>query len=289
MFGIILNFPGFALAHQNFLMDPGTIKSTPHEQIVLIDTRSKFKYLLGHIPNAIHIGTWQDFTHQVKGVKGLLIENKQFIANKLNSHGISYKKSIILYGDTKDPWRTDGRFFWMFERFGFTKVAILEGGIDNWRDSGGNLEMGSIENRKPKSSLTVKDISLNNDITANQNWIINRIDSKNLSIIDNRTREEYDGSRPYGSPRGGHIPTAINIHWPDFFSPKGFMKSINEISVILDRYKIDRKKEIVVYCTGGVRSSMAYFVFRNLGYSVRNYDGSWWDWSQNPNLPVEIS
>ena len=39
----------------------------------------------------------------------------------------------------------------------------------------------------------------------------------------------------------------------------------------------------------GVRSAMAYFVFRYLGFKVRNYDGSWWDWSHDPNLPIEIS
>ena len=43
--------------------------------------------------------------------------------------------------------------------------------------------------------------------------------------------------------------------------------------------EINPNKEVIVYCTGGVRSAMAYFVFRFLGYEVRNYDGSWWDWS----------
>ena len=47
-------------------------------------------------------------------------------------------------------------------------------------------------------------------------------------------------------------------------------------------------KEVIVYCTGGVRSAMAYFVFRFLGYEVRNYDGSWWDWSQS-TFPIEAN
>jgi len=59
--------------------------------------------------------------------------------------------------------------------------------------------------------------------------------------------------------------------------------------IILNKFDITYKKEVVVYCTGGVRSSMAYFVLRNLGFKVRNYDGSWWDWSQNEKLPVELS
>jgi 3-mercaptopyruvate sulfurtransferase SseA len=55
----------------------------------------------------------------------------------------------------------------------------------------------------------------------------------------------------------------------------------------LRQNEIRPNQEIIVYCTGGVRSGMAYFVFRYLGYKVRNYDGSWWDWSRSP-FPVEI-
>ena len=64
------------------------------------------------------------------------------------------------------------------------------------------------------------------------------------------------------------------------------LDSANEL---LKQYGIIPEMEIVVYCTGGVRSAMAYFVFRYLGYQVRNYDGSWWDWSQNSKLPIELS
>ena len=67
------------------------------------------------------------------------------------------------------------------------------------------------------------------------------------------------------------------------------MKEKTKISAILERHKISSDKEVVVYCTGGVRSAMAYFVLRYLEYNVRNYDGSWWDWSQNPELPIELS
>ena len=176
----------------------------------------------------------------------------------------------------------------MFERFGFKKVAILKGGLDNWLNSGGKLERGRAKPRG-NSSLTIDDIILNHNISADQKWIVNRLGSKDIAIIDNRTREEYDGHQPYGSARGGHIPTAVNIHWPDFFSPEGFIRDAKEISLILNQHKISIEKEIVVYCTGGVRSSMAYFVLRYLGYKVRNYDGSWWDWSLNQNLPIETT
>ena len=67
------------------------------------------------------------------------------------------------------------------------------------------------------------------------------------------------------------------------------LKTANELSRLLEKEGVLYGKEIVVYCTGGVRSAMAYFVFRYLGFRVRNYDGSWWDWSQDFKLPIEIS
>ena len=273
---------------QTLTIDPENLKSIPSNKLVIIDTRSKFKYLLGHIPNAVHIGKWQDFTQKIKGVRGLLIKNPNLIASKFNSYGIHPSKTIVIYGEPDDPWRTDGRFFWMFERFGFNKVIILEGGLESWKTSGSKLEFGQ---GKPsaKSLLTAKDIRLNPDVSADQQWIMERLGSKNIAIIDNRTREEFHGANPYGSPRGGHIPTAVHIHWPDFFLPNGYMKSKNELLNILNHFNITHEKEVIVYCTGGVRSAMAYFVLRHLGYKVRNYDGSWWDWSQNSKLPIELS
>ena len=272
----------------NLTIDFESLKSIPPDKLVIIDTRAKYKYLLGHIPNAVHIGNWSDFTYKNKKVRGLLIEDPDFIVKKLKRYGIDSNKRIAIYGEPNDPWRTDGRFFWMFERFGFDKVSIFEGGIKKWKSLGNSLEFGLGKPQKI-SSLTINDIRLNQEVLADHQWIMKRIGSKTLAIIDNRTSGEYHGARPYGSSRGGHIPNAVHIHWPDFFSSEGFMKSKEELLKILNQFNITYEKEVVVYCTGGVRSSMAYFVLRNLGYKVRNYDGSWWDWSQNKKLPIELS
>ena len=288
LLGLILFVPPSISSGQDLTINLESLKSISLDKLIIIDTRSKYKYLLGHIPNAIHLGKWQDFTQKIKGVRGVLIENPKFIVTKFNRYGIHPNKTIVIYGEPNDPWREDGRFFWMFERFGFDKVAIFEGGVKKWKSLGNRLEFGPAK-EAAKSLLTPKDIRLNHGVAADQQWIMKRLGSKTLSIIDNRTREEYQGASPYGSPRGGHIPSAVHIHWPDFFLSNGHMKSKTELLNILNQFNITYGKEVVVYCTGGVRSAMAYFVLRCLGYNVRNYDGSWWDWSQNPELPIELS
>ncbi|SVC90062.1 uncharacterized protein METZ01_LOCUS342916, partial [marine metagenome] len=124
---ILFAYPSLG-SGQSLTINLERLKSISPDSQVIIDTRSKYKYLLGHIPNAIHIGKWQDYTKKVNGIKGLLIEDPKFIVTRLKRYGIHPNKSIVIYGEPNDPWREDGRFFWMFERFGFNKVSIFEGG-----------------------------------------------------------------------------------------------------------------------------------------------------------------
>ncbi len=287
----LVNFiaEGLLPARANPLSSPVSIsaeqlRSQPLDKTVIIDTRSGWKYFLGHIPGAVNLADWQDFTEKRDGVKGLLIEDKNFIVGKLRPLGIDRQKTIVLYGDPTDRWRTDGRFLWMFERFGFASVRILTGGLDLWKESGGKVERGK-QSRISPSSLAAEDIRFVDEVTATGTWI--HENPERLAIIDNRTKKEFDGATPYGSARGGHIPQAIHIPWERFFTDDGVLKSKPELNALLEKNGIGSDQEIVVYCTGGVRSGMAYYAFRSLGYSVHNYDGSWWDWSLNSELPVE--
>ena len=268
------------------LLTPETLKNLSIKERVIVDTRSKFKFLMGHIPGAVNLNNWKDFTTKKDGVEGLLINDMDLISQILGNAGLNPKQLIIIYGDPRNPWRTDGRFFWMFERYGFANVAILDGGFHSWEESGGTVERGFPIKRKT-TEFDQKQINLKPEVIADKLLIKKNLKNKDYVLIDNRTHQEYLGATPYGSSRGGHIPNAINIHWPAFFNKNGTLKSALELSQLLNESGIQSHQEIIVYCTGGVRSAMAYFVFRYLGYKVRNYDGSWWDWSSDPNLPAE--
>lgn len=277
-----------ALSDPDFeiLMSPRQLHSLPKTKRVVIDTRPAWKFIAGHIPGAVNLSDWQDFSRKTNGVPGQIIKSKAFIARKLSSLGVDYRKTIVIYGDSLDKWRTDGRFFWMFEYYGFKQTALLKGGYDHWKRAGFAVERG-FGTDPETTSLKEQDIEFNPQALADQNWLATRLHSKDLAIIDNREKHEYQGATPYGSTRGGHIPGAIHIDWRDFFDNQGTLKPGDTLARLLESKGIRPTQEIVVYCTGGVRSAMAYFVFRRLGYNVRNYDGSWWDWSRNPKLPVE--
>ena len=277
-----------ALSSSDFepLITAQELQSLPKNQLVLIDTRPAWIYLTGHIPGAINLSDWKDFTTQANGVHGQINQDKKFIAQELRSLGIDRQKTIVIYGNLTDKWRTDGRFFWMFEFYGFKRTALLAGGIQHWKKAGLSIERGLGNDPQP-SELKASDIKFNREVMADQNWIVPKLNSKDIVIIDNREKHEFDGATPYGSPRGGHIPGAFHVDWRKFFKKDGTLKTRETLGSLLNTRGIEARQEVVVYCTGGVRSAMAYFVFRYLGYKVRNYDGSWWDWSHNSKLPVE--
>lgn len=221
----ILVMPRPTLSSTDFepLITPEQVQSLSKTELVLIDTRPSWKYLLGHLPGSINLSDWQEFTIKSNGVPGQINWDKKFIVQKLQSLGIDHQKTIVLYGDLSDKWRTDGRFFWMFEFYGFKRVALLKGGFQNWENAGFSRERGFGETPKP-SSLKVSDIKFNRDILADQSWIASRLGSQSIVLIDNREKHEFDGATPYGSSRGGHIPGALHIDWREFFKSDGTLK-----------------------------------------------------------------
>src|SRR5690606_17151402 len=92
-----------------------------------------------------------------------------------------------------------------------------------------------------------------------------------------------------GALRGGHIPGAKNIPWAKAVNEDGTFKSYDELKELYTSAGITPDKDIVTYCRIGESSSHSWFVLTYLlGYpKVRNYDGSWTEWGNSVNVPIE--
>ncbi len=253
--------------------------------LVVVDVRGKAAYAFGgHIPGAVHT-TWHEYSDPNAVAKGLLEPDVSKLERQLQALGISNDSEVVVYSNPFDNWGDEGRLFWMLRYLGHTRVRILDGGWVKWIAEQRRYEHGMIS-PKPGTFRATPDAAA----------IIMKDELKGLlkrphpetKIVDARSLEEYAGKEMQGIPRPGHIPTAINIPWNGFLNADATLKDVAAIKAALGEKGLHESDEVVCYCTGGVRSAWVYFVLLVAGYrKVRNYPGSWWEWSRDFAAPVE--
>jgi len=261
---------------QNQLGQPG---------LVIIDVRGKAAYEFGgHIPGAVHT-TWHDYSDPKAVAKGLLDPDMKLMESKMRALGINHDSQIVIYSNPFDNWGDEGRMFWMLEYLGHKNLRILDGGWVKWVEERRPFDHGRVTPRPGNFTVRVVDrVAVKKDELK----AIVRQPHPDTLIVDARSLEEYLGKDMTGIPRAGHIPSAIHVAWNGFLNKNATVKDLAVIQSSLDDKGLQPKQNVICYCTGGVRSSWLYFILKLAGYqNVRNYPGSWWEWSRDFACPVE--
>lgn len=252
--------------------------------LVLLDLRPHMAYLFSHIPKAVHTH-WKEFSDPNLPVKSLLDTDLHRLEQKVGALGISRDHRVIVYADPFDCWGDDGRIYWMLTYLGHPSVQVLDGGWFKWKREGRMIERGPVKPVRVEFKARVIP-----EILAQKEEIGRHLSSPKgqVVLVDARSREEYLGLKSSGLPREGHIPGAVNIPWDSFYQPDGTVKSAEDIQQVAARSQVRQDQEVITYCTGGVRSAWLYFALKRAGFTrVKNYAGSWMEWSRDPELPVE--
>jgi thiosulfate/3-mercaptopyruvate sulfurtransferase len=268
------------------LIDTETLKQNLGAPgLIIIDVRGKAAYEFGgHIPGAVHT-TWHDYSDPNAVAKGLIDPDLKRMEQKMRVLGINNDSQVVIYSNPFDNWGDEGRMFWMLEYLGHTNLRILDGGWVKWVEERRPFEHGRVT-PKP-GNFTVK-VANKTTITKDELKGIVKQPHPNSVIVDARSLEEYLGKEVSGIPRAGHIPSAIHLAWNGFLNKNATVKDLAVIQAALDEKGLRANQEVICYCTGGVRSSWLYFVLKVAGYqNVRNYPGSWWEWSRDFACPVE--
>lgn len=268
------------------LIETDTLQKTLGKPgVVVIDVRGRAAYEFGgHIPGAVHT-TWHDYSDPNAVAKGLLDPDMSRMEERIRALGINNDSEVVIYSNPFDNWGDEGRMFWMLEYFGHKNLRILDGGWVKWVNERRPFEHGRVT-PKP-GNFTIKAAS-HTIIAKDELRALLKQGHPNTMILDARSLEEYLGKEVSGIPRPGHIPSAIHLAWNGFLNNNATVKDLATIKAGLDEKGVEPDKEIVCYCTGGVRSSWLYFVLKLAGYKkVRNYPGSWWEWSRDFACPVE--
>jgi thiosulfate/3-mercaptopyruvate sulfurtransferase len=254
----------------------------PAIRVVEVDTNPE-AYQEAHLPGAVF---WNIFVDLLRPDLGLNLEPAA-IATLLSRSGISEGTTVIAYGSYPG---TGAFIFWLLQLFGHDKVRVLNGGYQKWVAEGRPLASAL----SSFASVDYQAKSLDPSMRVLHAEVQASLGRTDCVVLDARTLEEYRGKifmmqPPEGTERGGHIPGAVHVSHTLTLNEDGTFKSAEALRDLFHSHGVTADKEVFPYCAIGGRSAYTWFVLKYLlGYpKVRNYDGSWNEWSRLPNAPIE--
>ena len=273
------NEKGFV--HPELLVSPGVLAQelrANDTRTLLLDVRPAEAFAAGHLPGAVHVDLF--------GIS--LIDTDPapmrsflwIIEHLLASRGVTAERRVVLY-DIDSGMRA-ARAFWFLEYFGHQEVRVLDGGFQMWVRCG--LPVTTAADPPASTGWTGTPIA---DRVATWRDVRDRLHHADAIILDTRSDGEYCGTT-VRAKRGGAIPGAVHIEWTRNLAPDGTFKSADELRNMYESAGITPDREIITYCQGGYRAAHSYLALRLLGYPrVRNYVGSWKEWGDREDLPIE--
>lgn len=267
-------------------------KKIEEPNVKFIDVRDPRIYTQGHIPGAINMVEF--FTYLAESSPRGVAHLQKVFTKLLQSQGINGDEQLITYeGMMRGMYGSSCRAWYVLDLLGHPNVRVLHGGWDAWMVEDNPVATGE-ELVTQKGTF---EVNWNGSKWADLGDVKTLIEKGGTKLLDVRDIVEWNGfsSSPYGvdyAPRKGRLPTAIHLEWYDLMtsdeSDISYFKNPEEIQNIMGEKGITPDDDVVVYCFKGARASNTMLALETAGFSnVRNYFGSWNEWSRLENLAID--
>lgn len=252
------------------------------DQILLVAVCSEAVFSAQHIPGSVLIEP-AELVCGSKPAPGKLPDSEQ-LKRVFSRIGLQADRHVIAYDDEGGGWA--GRLIWTLDVLGHNRASYLNGGLVAWLQEGHPVT--AAESDTAERGPTDYAVNIDRSVIASREEIVAQIEDKGSIVWDARSAEEFAGTR-ITAPKNGHIPGAVNLDWLDLMdhSRNLRLRPLDQIQTAMEALGISKDKSVITHCQTHHRSGLSYLVGKALGYDIKAYDGSWSEWGNHPDTPVE--
>ena len=252
------------------------VKATDAGDIEVLNGRPSYE--AGHIPGAAFADLMGELSDSESPWEFAAPDPAAFAA-AMGRLGVGNDTRVVIYDNMNSAWAA--RVWWMLRWIGFDDAALLDGGLQAWKDAG--YPVSTEPANPPARTLGV---NLRPGLLAGRDEVRAAIDDESVHLVDAMTEVHYRGDwAMYDRP--GHITGAVNVPSTSLMDETGRFRTREELAAL---FSSDPEERTITYCGGGIAASVDAFVLTRLGFTdVAVYDHSLQEWSADPSNPMETA